>query len=92
MEKFTVFLNFGLDFCGYISCNLITVTEWQDLNGKENNEIEAMQDMGMTDLQFKSWLKQIIRSLEGAKEKSTKEETDKKLEELLKDLKEDLQG
>ena len=34
----------------------------------------------------------IIRSLEGAKDEKTKEETDKKLEELLKDLKEDLQG
>ncbi len=51
-----------------------------------------VQEMGMTDLQFKSWLKQIIRGLEGAKEESTKEETDKKLDELLKDLKEDLQG
>ena len=49
-------------------------------------------DVGMTDLQFKSWLKQIIRSLEGAKDEKTKEGTDKKLEELLKDLKEDLQG
>ncbi len=88
----TVFFILGLDFCGYISYNLITVKEWQDLNGKENNEMKAMQDMGMTDLQFKSWLKQIIRGLEGAKEESTKEETDKKLEELLKDLKEDLQG
>ena len=46
----------------------------------------------MTDLQFKSWLKQIIRGLEGAKGESTKEDTDKKIEELLKDLKEDLQG
>lgn len=54
--------------------------------------MEGVQEMGMTDLQFKSWLKQIIRGLEGAKEKSTKEETDKELEELLKDLKEDLQG
>ncbi len=52
----------------------------------------GMQEMGMTDLQFKSWLKQIIRGLEGAKGESTKEDTDKKIEELLKDLKEDLQG
>ena len=51
-----------------------------------------MQDMGMTDLQFKSWLKQIIRGLEDAKNETTKEETDKKLIELLKDLKEDLLG
>lgn len=51
-----------------------------------------IQDMGMTDLQFKSWLKQIIRGLEDAKDKPTKEDTDKKLNELLQDLKEDLQG
>lgn len=54
--------------------------------------MEVMQEMGMTDLQFKSWLKQIIRGLEGAREESTKEGTDKKIEEMLKDLKEDLQG
>ena len=51
-----------------------------------------VQEMGMTDLQFKSWLKQIIRGLESAKEESTKEETDKKLDGMLKDLKEDLLG
>lgn len=31
-----------------------------------------MEEMGMTDLQFKSWLKQIIRSLETAKEETSK--------------------
>lgn len=51
-----------------------------------------VQEMGMTDLQFKSWLKQIIRSLESAKEEQSKEATDKKINELLQDLKEDLQG
>lgn len=55
-------------------------------------QMEVRESMGMTDLQFKSWLKQIIRGLEGAKEESTKEGTDRKIEELLKDLKEDLQG
>lgn len=54
--------------------------------------MEVMESTGMTDLQFKSWLKQIIRGLEDAKKEDTKESTDKKLEELLKDLKEDLQG
>lgn len=54
--------------------------------------MEVLNDMGMTDLQFKSWLKQIIRSLEAAKDEPTKEDTDKKINELLKDLKEDLQG
>ncbi|HIW58432.1 MAG TPA: hypothetical protein H9880_00830 [Candidatus Anaerobutyricum avicola] len=51
-----------------------------------------MEDMGMTDLQFKSWLRQIIRRLEEAEGEENKEKTDKKLEELLKDLKQDLQG
>lgn len=54
--------------------------------------MEVINDMGMTDLQFKSWLKQIIRNLEDAKEESTKEDTDKKITKLLNDLKEDLQG
>lgn len=54
--------------------------------------MEVMNEMGMTDLQFKSWLKQVIRGLERAKNEKTKEETDKKLDELLKDLREDLQG
>ena len=49
-------------------------------------------EMGMTDIQFKSWLKQIIRGLESAKEENSKEETDKKIDEMLNDLKEDLQG
>ena len=53
---------------------------------------EHMEDMGMTDLQFKSWLRQIIRRLEEAEGEENKEKTDKKLEELLKDLKQDLQG
>ena len=54
--------------------------------------MEAIENMGMTDLQFKSWLKQIIRGLEDAKKEDTKEDTNKTLDELLKDLREDLQG
>lgn len=51
-----------------------------------------IEEMGMTDLQSKSWLKQIIRGLESAKEEPNKEATDKKIQELLQDLKEDLQS
>ena len=53
---------------------------------------EIMEDMGMTDLQFKSWLRQIIRRLEEAESEDSKEKKDIKLDELLKDLREDLQG
>ena len=37
-----------------------------------------MEDMGMTDLQFKSWLRQIIRRLEEAEGEENKEKTDQK--------------
>ena len=74
----------------YIYSIIKTVKEGKALTKKGGKEMIA--EMGMTDLQFKSWLKQIIRGLENAKEESTKEDTDKKLDELLKDLREDLQG
>ena len=51
-----------------------------------------MEEMGMTDLQFKSFLKQLIRNIEDAMGSQTREEVEERLEELLKDLKEDLQG
>lgn len=51
-----------------------------------------MCDRGMTDLQFKSWLKQIIRGLESAMNEPDKASTDKRIDEMLTDLKEDLQG
>lgn len=50
------------------------------------------EEVGMTDLQFKSWLKRIIAELQEATDKETKQETDEKIERLLRDLKEDLQG
>ena len=51
-----------------------------------------MGEMGMTDLQFKSWIRQMLRGLEAAKREPTKEETDKRIDELMRALKEDLQG
>lgn len=77
----------------YKAQNVIIILSDSKADGRKGGKnMEVMQDMGMTDLQFKSWLKQIIRSLEGAREENTKEGTDKKIEELLKDLREDLQG
>ena len=49
-------------------------------------------DMGMTDLQFKSYLKQLSRGLEDARNEDSKEHTDRKIDILIKDLKEDLKG
>jgi len=48
--------------------------------------------MGMTDLQFKSFLKQLIRALETAESKDTKEAVLAEIARLRQDLEEDLKG
>ena len=42
-----------------------------------------MEDMGMTDLQFKSFLKLLIMQLEDAKTEEQKQEVIKQLKEML---------
>lgn len=51
-----------------------------------------MEDMGMTDLQFKSFLMLLINQLKEAKEKGEKEEIVKALEKTIEDLNEMLRG
>lgn len=51
-----------------------------------------MEEMGMTDLQFKSFLKLLINQLKEAKEKGEKEEIVKALEKTIEDLNEMLRG
>ena len=53
---------------------------------------DGMGEMGMTDLQFKSWIRQMVRGLEAAKREPTKEKTGKRIAELMCALKEDLRG
>jgi hypothetical protein len=48
--------------------------------------------MGMTDLQFKSYLKRLIRDLEAAESKDTKEQILEEIRRLKQDLLDDLQG
>ena len=48
--------------------------------------------MGMTDLQFKSYLRQLIRALEAAESKGTREEVLAEIAKLKQDLQEDLEG
>jgi hypothetical protein len=48
--------------------------------------------MGMTDLQFKSYLKQLIRALEAAESKDSKEDVLAEIAKLRQDLEEDLKG
>ena len=48
--------------------------------------------MGMTDLQFKSYLKQLIRALEAAESKDTREGVLAEIARLKQDLQEDLKG
>ena len=48
--------------------------------------------MGMTDLQFKSYLKQLVRALERAERQETKEAVLAEIERLKKDLEEDIKS
>ena len=48
--------------------------------------------MGMTDLQFKSYLKQLIRALEVAESKETLEAVLSEIARLKRDLEEDVKG
>ena len=48
--------------------------------------------MGMTDLQFKSYLRQLIRALETAESKDTKEAILAEIAKLKQDLEDDLKG
>ncbi len=48
--------------------------------------------MGMTDLQFKSYLKQLIRALEAAESKDTKEDILAEIARLRRDLEDDLKS
>jgi hypothetical protein len=48
--------------------------------------------MGMTDLQFKAFIKLLLRQLEDAQEKNDVELTKKEMGKILSDLREMLQG
>ena len=48
--------------------------------------------MGMTDLQFKSYLKKLIRAIEQAEKQDTKEAILAEIDALKKELLDDLQG
>ena len=52
---------------------------------------EENQEDGMTDLQFKSYLKRIVRYLEETEKESTKEEIIKRISVLKQDLNDDIQ-
>jgi hypothetical protein len=51
-----------------------------------------MEEMGMSDLQFKSFLKQLVKRMEDAKDEPEAEETKAKLEEIIQDLKSDIES
>lgn len=51
-----------------------------------------MEDMGMTDLQFKSFLKLLIRQLEDATEEKEAEDIRKQINKILEDLTDMMQG
>ena len=51
-----------------------------------------MEEMGMTDLQFKSFLKRLVADLEEAKEKSKEPEVIEKLDEMIQSFKSDIES
>lgn len=51
-----------------------------------------MEDMGMSDLQFKSFLKQLVKRMEDAKDEPGEEEVRAKLDEIIQDLKSDIES
>jgi len=59
---------------------------------KADPAYRVANDMGMTDLQFKSYLKQLIRALEAAESQETIEKMRSELEKLKKDLQESMEG
>ena len=50
-----------------------------------------MEDMGMTDKQFKSWLRRIKRDLQEAREAEDIGMKNKKIDEMLEDIQADLE-
>lgn len=51
-----------------------------------------MEEMGMTDLQFKSFLKMLLKQLEEIKDAGVSEEAAKKIEELEEGFKSDIES
>ena len=47
---------------------------------------KAVNDVGMTDLQFKSWLQQLVNRLKDINNADDKNEIHKKIEELVKEF------
>lgn len=60
--------------------------------GSRIEELRTMEETGMTDLQFKSFLRKLVRNLEDARRAADKRETDLRLEGILQDLRRDLRG
>ena len=70
-----------LDLCVTISYNIITVKEYLSEYAREQEQKGETMEEGMTNEQFRIVLKMIIQIL---KDDGVKEETIKKIEDLLK--------
>jgi len=51
-----------------------------------------MEETGISDLQFKSFLKQLVKRMENARDKPSEEEVKSKLDEIIQDLKSDIES
>jgi ribosomal protein S20 len=60
--------------------------------GDRDREEKGVEEIGMSDLQFKSFLKQLVKRMEDAKNEPEAEEAKAKLEEIIQDLKSDIES
>ena len=67
--------------------------DFREKKGKgPDREEKGMDEMGMSDLQFKSFLKQLVKRMEDARDEPSEEEVKSKLDEIIQDLKSDIES
>ena len=72
----------------HLECRIPFTSSGEGLEREER----GMEEMGMTDLQFKSFLKRLVADLEEAKEKSKEPEVIEKLDEMIQSFKSDIES
>lgn len=69
-----------IDFTAKRIFDIICILYWK------GSERVSAESMGMTDLQFKSWLLQLIARLKNVKEEESIKEKDKRIEEIIEEF------
>ena len=59
---------------------------------RTREEKDNMEETGMSDFQFKSFLKQLVGRMEGARDEPDADEAKARLEEIIQDLRSDIES